>query len=191
MNVPVELLAVLLAAGIGPHAAHLACRETHADWQPSAIESASVVALAGLLTTWAIRSPVPALLLPLAVLGAVAANVDAFEARLPDALTATMLALTAVVSLLTAGPGPLAAAALGTGIAVALKAVARDAVGWGDVKLAPTPLIVLAQHGALTVGVLIMGTLVAATVLMVAACERTGIVPFGPAVVIGALTAAG
>ncbi len=131
---------------------------------------------------------------PLAVAGGAAACVDAREGRLPDALTVTMLLVTVCGIALIGGDlaATLLAAAAGTAAAVALKLARDDIVGWGDVKLVPTIAAVLAHGGGSIVAFAgSAAVLVALTAWIHRTSEHDEVVPYGPALVVGALCSAG
>lgn len=127
-----------------------------------------------------------------------AAAVDAHERRLPDKLTAAFAAVVAleVAVLLCLDSavglrGALAFAMGGVGSVVA-KVIVTEAIGWGDVKLVPSLAAFLAVHGwwTLYVGVLAWSCLIAlASLLALLRPSPTGIVAFGPALVIGSAAA--
>ena len=138
--------------------------------------------------------PTAAVALLTLIPAAAGAIVDIHERRLPDHLTAAVavvVALEVAVLLVidpAAGKRGAFAFVLGGVTAVVTKAVFTDAVGWGDVKLAPNLAAFLAIHGWLTLygGVLAWSILVALTaVVSLAYPSRTGIVAFGPALVVG------
>lgn len=149
--------------------------------------------------------------LPLAVAGSAAACVDAREGRLPDALTLSLLPATFIAvgvaahdssgsgaTVGTALVAALLAAALGLLAALVVKLASDAVIGWGDVKLAPT-LAVVVSHGGSASGFAAIAALgIAVTALLVRdgrkrEDERTRgtVVPYGPALVLGALFAAG
>ncbi|MCX6465758.1 MAG: prepilin peptidase [Pseudonocardiales bacterium] len=155
--------------------------------------------------------------LPLAVAGSAAACVDAREGRLPDVLTLPLLPATLIavgtaahdfagsdVTVGTALVGSLLAAAVGLLAALVVKLVSDAVVGWGDVKLAPTLAVVVSQGGSASGFALIAALGVASTALLVRRSGRRrgvrgdgddrtteAVVPYGPALVLGALFAAG
>ncbi len=133
-------------------------------------------------------------LLVLAPAGA-AAIVDAHERRLPDLLTlplAILIAAAAGIStpILELAPGMrVLGSMVGGGVLALVGLATRPAsVGWGDVKLAPSLVGLLAWRGwtAVYVGLLAWCLLVFVTaLLLVARGQRRAIVPYGPAMVIG------
>ncbi|MER7433694.1 prepilin peptidase [Pseudonocardia alni] len=165
---------------------------------PGRPEVASVTALTGLAVGLALtRHPGGAVLLaPLATLGCAAAVVDAREGRLPDRLTGPLLGCTLLAGIVEYGVGAIAVAAAGAIIVTLLKLAASAAIGWGDVKLAPTLAVVLADHGTLFRGIALACAMVALTAGAVALADRRNPsmprsgVPYGPALVLGTLGAA-
>lgn len=188
--------AVVAAAGaavLGPLTLLLAHRTMRSSWSPAATETAAVVAAAGwsgmLASGWAWIAPAG---LPLALAGPAIAVVDAREGRLPDALTVPLFATTLLLTATTGtGLRVVVGAASVTVGAVVVAVVARDALGWGDVKLLPTVALVLGGHGLLAVGLLWVLMLVGVTVVLVWMCDRHVLVPYGPALVVGTLVTAG
>lgn len=189
--------AVVAAAGaavLGPLTLLLAHRTMRASWRPGVTETAAVVAAAGcsslIATDWAWTLPVG---LPLALAGPAIAAVDAREGRLPDVLTvplfATTLLLTATTG--TAGLRAVGGAAAVTAGAVIAAVLARNALGWGDVKLLPTVALVLGGHDALAAGLLRILILLGVTVVLVWMRDRHALVPYGPALVVGSLGTTG
>ncbi|MCX6462671.1 MAG: prepilin peptidase [Pseudonocardiales bacterium] len=179
----------------------------------------AAAAFACLVTVAARPSAQAMVALPLAVAGVAAACVDAREGRLPDALTVALppVTVTAVGLAAHGRPGSavdvpaalveaLISAALGLLAAMAVKLVSDAVLGWGDVKLAPTLAIVVGHGGSPAVFAVLAAVGVALTALAV----RTGVdagdsaigtgrggdrgtvalVPYGPALVVGALGAA-
>ncbi|MDN5933006.1 MAG: prepilin peptidase [Pseudonocardia sp.] len=137
-------------------------------------------------------------LLLVVVLAGAAALVDARERRLPDVLTGSLATVVAVAILLAVlggdADGSRAMYGFVTGLLVALvgKWVSDQAVGWGDVKLAPSLTACLAWSGWLTVyvGMLAWALGILTTVaLLTVRARRAVIVPYGPAMVTGTLIA--
>lgn len=137
-------------------------------------------------------------LLPVVVLAGAAALVDAYERRLPDVLTGSLAAasLTAIGVALAAdhAEGMRALWGFGGGLMLSFggKALSTAAVGWGDVKLAPSLTACLAWGGWSTVyvGLLAWAILILATsALLVVRSGRAAIVPYGPAMITGTLLA--
>ena len=121
-----------------------------------------------------------------------AAAVDAHECRLPDALTAalaTIIALRLAALVVVgdeAGTRGTWTFAVSTAICVLAKCVFTEAIGWGDVKLAPSLAALMAVHGwpTLYLGVLAScGLVLLAALHNVARPTPTGIVAYGPALV--------
>lgn len=132
----------------------------------------------------------------LAVLGLAAALVDLTEGRLPDRLTAALLAATLLL-LVVAGVRRVGDAAAGIAAATVLTAlaflamlVAPQLLGWGDLKLLPSLGALLGRHGPEVVlhAVVLWLVLVAVTAAAVAVRGRES-VPYGPALVLGTLAA--
>lgn len=137
-------------------------------------------------------------LLPVVVLAGAAALVDAHERRLPDVLTGCLAAVVAVAITLAAVGGHADArrAIYGfvTGLLLAIigKSVSDQAVGWGDVKLAPSLTACMAWSGWFTVyiGLLAWAVFILATTAILAVRSgRAVVVPYGPAMVTGTLIA--
>lgn len=137
-------------------------------------------------------------LLPVVILAGAAALVDAHERRLPDMLTGSLAAttLTAIGVALVAdhAEGMRALWGFGGGLMLALvgKALSTAAIGWGDVKLAPSLTAVLAWGGWSTihVGLLAWALLILATsALLTIRRGSAALVPYGPAMVTGTLLA--
>lgn len=137
-------------------------------------------------------------LLPVLVLAGAAALVDAHERRLPDVLTGCLAAVVAVaITLAVAGgnaDGTRAMYGFLTGLLLAIigKWLSDHAVGWGDVKLAPSLTACLAWSGWFTVylGLLAWALLILATAgLLAVRSGRAVIVPYGPAMVSGTVVA--
>jgi leader peptidase (prepilin peptidase)/N-methyltransferase len=190
--------APMLAAVLGvPAVLLLARRTTLNPPAPRPLDAGAIAAVTGLtLGVVLLRPPADSMvLLPLVVLGCAAAVVDAREGRLPDALTRPMLVCTLLAGLLNSQDGLrlVVVAAAGAAIATLLKAMASAAIGWGDVKIAPTLAVVLVHHDAVVPGVVVMSLLVAVTAVAIAllgvlrAPDRGAVVPYGPGLVLGAL----
>jgi leader peptidase (prepilin peptidase) / N-methyltransferase len=164
------------------------------------VETAAVVLIAGLFIAVA---PAGRLLLvaPIGVIGVAAALVDADERRLPNVLNAVLAAATAatlayatvVSGDTTAALRSVVAAAAAAGAAATVKAISPESIGWGDVKLLPTLAATLAWAGPATLyhGVLTWAALLVLTVMTWPALrgDRRETVPYGPALVAGALGA--
>ncbi|MER5863887.1 prepilin peptidase [Kitasatospora sp. NPDC002040] len=130
-----------------------------------------------------------------ALLGLVLGLVDASVHRLPDVLTATLAAGTAVLLLATERQSLLrcllAAAALGLGFAV-LALLAP--IGLGDAKLAPSlgALLALSGWGTVLAGLVyafLLAGLWAAALLLTRRAGRGDALAFGPFLLLGTLAA--
>lgn len=167
------------------------------------VDRAAVAAVAMACTATVATQPgvSAAVALPLALAGTAAACVDAREGRLPDALTVPLLPVT--LAAVAAGTGgvtamgaALLAAALGLVAAVSVHVVSDALLGWGDVKLAPTLAVVVNQGGSPAVFASVASVGVALTALLCRSAtgpggpDERGIVPYGPALVVGALCSA-
>jgi hypothetical protein len=165
----------------------------HRPWVPGGAETAAVAAITGIGFAVLLSGPTSAaVLIPLGLLGPVAAVVDAREGRLPDLITGPLLGATTLVAL-GSGPNGLRAiivAAAATAGASLIAALSADALGWGDVKLVPSLTIVLSLQHALLNGLIYALLLIVVTTVIVGAGERRSIVPYGPALVFGTLGAA-
>ncbi|QJY47788.1 prepilin peptidase [Pseudonocardia broussonetiae] len=137
-------------------------------------------------------------LLPVLVLAGAAALVDAHERRLPDVLTGCLAAGVAVTITLAAvgghadGRRALYGFVAGLLLAIIGKWLSDAAVGWGDVKLAPSLTACLAWSGWFTVyvGLLAWALFILATAALLAVRSgRVVIVPYGPSMVTGTLIA--
>jgi len=155
-----------------------------------------LAATAALLTSQ--RGPsLAAACAPLLLIGTAAAVVDARELRLPDPLTALLLCLALLgvgVHSVMHGDDRAAARAV-AGLLIALGALAIGkllrpaAIGWGDIKLAPSLGAYLGWSSwqALYVGMLLWWLLI----LLVAVARamsnrrRDDPVPYGPAMILG------
>ncbi|MHA6631681.1 prepilin peptidase [Pseudonocardia sichuanensis] len=195
----VGAFAVLAGAMIGPAVLIIARRAMRAPVRIRQVEASAVSAAAGLLIGMVLARPPGSLavLLPLAVLGCAAAVVDAHEGRLPDALTGPLLALTLLAGLLTADANAVIlttviSVAAGGAVALMMKATISAAFGWGDAKLVPTLAVVLVRHDAVVTGIVSVSMLVAVTAVVVGigAPDRSTLVPYGPALVVGTVGAA-
>lgn len=121
-----------------------------------------------------------------------AAVIDAHERRLPDVLNAALASVLALhISALIvlgdqAGLRATWAFVVGSAISVLTKGVFSEAIGWGDVKLAPSlaALLIIQGWAALYIGVLIScGLVLFAALQSVVRPEPIGIVAYGPALV--------
>lgn len=160
---------------------------------------AAALAAVGAVLGWRVGVPGTLILLPVLVIGGAAALVDLRERRLPDPLTAALAVTTLAAVLVAAGVVPpvaaraVAGAVIGAVLVVAGRVVSPDAVGWGDVKLAPSLTAWLAGTGWATLyaGLLAWSVLIAATAA-VAGLRRPAneaVVPYGPAMVLGTIVA--
>lgn len=137
------------------------------------------------------------ILMPVVLIGGAAALVDLRERRLPDPLTAALAVATfcAVLAAAVMAPSVAVRAFAGAGIGAVLVLAGRilgpDAVGWGDVKLAPSLAAWLAgtSWSTLYTGLLTWSALIAATtaagLIRRPACGS--VVPYGPAMVLGTI----
>lgn len=146
--------------------------------------SAAATARHGLTSTASV-------LLALVPAGAAAA-VDACERRLPDVLTAALATVIAlqIAALVVLGNESGARGtwtfAVSATLCLFAKGLFTDAIGWGDVKLAPSLAALLAVHGwqTLHTGLLLwFGLVLLAALHNVARPNPTGIVAYGPALV--------
>lgn len=169
------------------------------------VDRAAVAAVAVACAATVVARPgVPAAVaLPLALAGTAAACVDAREGRLPDALTVPLLPVTLMAVASSAGMAGVAAlgaallaAVLGLVAAISVHFLSDALLGWGDVKLAPTLAVVVSQGGSPAVFASVAAVGVALTALLCRTAtgpggpEEQGIVPYGPALVVGALCSA-
>lgn len=188
-----SLGALLASAVMGPVTLQLARLTTLEHQAQRFVETAAITSSAGLLAVIVVHEPHTALvLLPLALLGPAAALVDSYEGRLPDLLTGLLLASTSLAATMAGPHGARGIAVAGiTAIgAVALKLLAGDLLGWGDVKLIPTLAIVLGHQDALLRGLLHTVTLVAVTAIVIGPRSGRRAVPYGPGLVLGTVGAA-
>lgn len=186
------LTAIVASAALGPLTLVLARRGMRTLWAPGRAETAAIVALVGITPALATHDTrTTAVLLPLMLLGPAAAVIDARESRLPDLLTAPLLGTSLVVAALSGSTGAraVAIAAGVSGVAIVLAVLSTDLLGWGDVKLIPSLAIALAHLDALLGGLLRIVALVGLTAVLVGFRHRRAVVPYGPALVIGTLSA--
>jgi leader peptidase (prepilin peptidase)/N-methyltransferase len=188
----------LLGSATAPAAAHLAALSARQRIHHPARLQATLAVLAAIFGgVAAARHGLPALAtaLPALVPAAAAAAVDAQERRLPDPLTAALAVLIAAelaVLFVLDGTGTVRGTWVfvgGAAICLLAKALLPDAIGWGDAKLAPSLVALLAVHGwsALYTGLLAWCALVlVAALLDVVDRTPTGVVvAYGPAMVAG------
>lgn len=186
--------ATIAAAALGPLTLVLARRRMHTVWQPGPAETMALTAATGVVAAFVVHGSRPAaVLLPLVLLGPAAAVVDAYEGRLPDLLTGPLLGATLVTA---AASGPdgvrgIVVAALVTSVAALAAVAVGDALGWGDVKMIPTLVIVLGHQNALLAGLVVVVLLVGVTAALMGVRDRRAVVPYGPALVFGTIGAAG
>lgn len=196
-----ELLALPASIVLGLLTLKLAQRACVTPGRFGPLTTAAVLPLVGLATVGAAASGRVAVALPVIVLGTAAALVDVHEQRLPNALTGALTATTTVVIVLASLWLGNAAHGIDAGIAALvtalvltiLKLAHPPGLGWGDVKLLPALSAVLAwpdpanlYRGVLTWTLLLLLTIAAWPWLRVKARET---VPYGPALVAGALGA--
>lgn len=165
--------------------------------------AAAMTALVWTLLAWRL-GPQPALpaFLAVAALGVPLARVDLAVHRLPDPLTRPALALAGVLlvvaALAGAGAAPLAHGLAGAAglfaVYLVLALVRPGALGFGDVKLAAVLGLLLGWLGGrtwfvgLTAGYVIAAGL-GAFLLVTRRAGRRSLMPFGPAMLLGALLA--
>jgi Flp pilus assembly protein protease CpaA len=185
----VNALAVVVLAG--PATVAAVATTVARSWTPNRIAGAATATIGGLVAAIVLDERLAVTVVPLVVLGPAAAIVDVHENRLPDALTATMFAATLPLALASGRTGwnGIAVAVLTTLGLLVLKTAAPDVIGWGDLKFAPTVAIVLGQHAAVLPGLLCILGLIALTSVAVAVEGRATSVPYGPALLLGTLTA--
>lgn len=186
---------VPVAVLVGPTVLLIARHSVRTVLRLRPIEVTAVSAVAGLMAGLVLALPPERaiVLLPLAVLGCAAAVVDAHEGRLPDVLIWPLLAVTVLAGVSTGVAATAVLSALAGGcVAVMLKMVISAGFGWGDAKLVPTLSVVLVRHDAIVTGVVSMSVLVAVTAFIVGirATDRSALVPYGPALVVGTVGAA-
>lgn len=184
---------IVIAALAGPAVLLIVQHTVHTAIRLRPIEAIAVGAAAGSLVGLIMTLPPQRtiLLLPLAVLGCAAAVVDAHEGRLPDVLTWPLLLATLLAGIVTAEGNGTAVTAVsmltGGCVAVVFKTVVSAGFGWGDAKLLPTLAVVLARHDEVVIGIVAVAVLVAVTALLIArwTADRSALVPYGPAMVVG------
>lgn len=158
--------------------------------------AAALAAMAALLTSQR-GAAFTAMCAPLLFIGAAAALVDAREQRLPDCLTALLLssALLGIgIHSVARGDDPAALRAV-AGLTITFaslgigKILRPDAIGWGDIKLAPSlgAYLGLVSWQALYAGMLFWWLLILLTAVTRAADrrKRADPIPYGPAMILG------
>jgi leader peptidase (prepilin peptidase)/N-methyltransferase len=170
------------------------CPCAAAPW-PTVLGSA---AAAGLLAATLGPAPLLPVLLPAVVLGALLVEIDLRCLRLPDPVVAALAVLVAAPLIAFGEPGRLSRALLAAalvGLAYLIVAILPGGgLGLGDVKLATVLAFVLGYLGwpAVAIGSLAPHLINGPVVLFLLATRRAGrrtAVPFGPALLAGALTA--
>lgn len=189
-----ELQTAAVAAMTGGLATPLMLYAAHrASHRPVPV-TATTAAVAAFAVGAAIAARTPSLALAVVVFGMPAAIVDVLERRLPDVLTAG-LAIAAATAVSLARPHHIlsaAAAALLAAAAVAtIKMITPQALGWGDVKMVPSLVAIMAAAGPVAVyrGVVLWAVLLIVTVVMWLP-GRLGdaeTIPYGPALIVGAV----
>jgi leader peptidase (prepilin peptidase)/N-methyltransferase len=170
-----------------------ACRCTPGPWRLMLLTAGA----AGLLAIGLGPVPVLPVLLPATVVGVLLAEIDRRCLRLPDPLVG-VLAVLVVVPLTVADPGRVGRALVGAGLYALAYAmvwlVSRGQLGLGDVKLAAVLGFPLGFLGwpALLIGALaphLINGPVAVFRLVTGRAGRSTALPFGPALLLGALVA--
>jgi leader peptidase (prepilin peptidase) / N-methyltransferase len=172
-----------------------ACPCSPATWRTVVPVLLGTAAAAGILATTLDADPLLPLLLLATILGSLLAMIDIRCLRLPDPLVATLAAVL-IVPLTVSGAPPRAflAAAL-AGLAYLLLALLPGGgLGLGDVKLATVLTFLLGYLGwpAVLIGVLAPHLINGPTALFLLAgrrLQRRTALPFGPALLVGALAA--
>ena len=185
------MMSMCAAVLVAPFTVVMVLRTMIGRWRPSRTETVLVAMVGGLAAALALGLPHSVFVLPLAALGPAAAIVDLYERRLPDALTGPMVvgAVLFAAGSGAAGLRGIAVAVCATAAVLVVKVVAPAAIGWGDIKLTPTVAVVLGQADVAAAGLVVILAGIAVTSLVVAAADRHGDVPYGPAMVLGSLTA--
>jgi len=180
---------IVAVALIGPATVLAVATCAIRPWTPGRIETAATAALGGISATPLLDGHVAATALPLIALGPAAAVVDIHEGRLPDVLTGPMIVATVSLATLSGPVGwhSIVVATIATLGLLVVKAIAPDVIGWGDLKLAPTIVIVLGQHAATLPGVVCIIGLIALTAAAMAVRTGASSVPYGPALLLGTL----
>ncbi|GAB3654832.1 prepilin peptidase [Glycomyces tarimensis] len=154
---------------------------------------AAVALAAALLIVWRADGALHAVALALvASAGIVAAWVDVYERRLPDAMVLPVYPAVAALLLATADPDAMLRAAVcaAAGMAVFGAGCASGQLGFGDVKLAGLLGLVLgwaSWHAAVLA--LVATMVIGGSQAMAAIASRRSELPFGPAMLLGAAAA--
>jgi prepilin signal peptidase PulO-like enzyme (type II secretory pathway) len=196
----VSVVAVAVLAG--PATLWLVRRTQHRSRRWRSSEQVMVIAGTGLLaaatTTLGERGYG---LLALVVLGGAAAIIDVVELRLPDLLTGSLAAATALLvvvdGLLVRSVGGVVRAVLTAAcvcaVALLAKLIRTAVLGWGDAKfmVSLTGLLGWWSETSVLTGVIFWAALVLITSAIVAASPRMRRqdVPYGPALLLGTLAA--
>ena len=225
-SVQVGCVVAIAALLLGPATLWLAHAHQHRPGPTGWAATAATTAATGVLVATVVlaiadtgraggeRFVMAAIAIPMLVYGLPAVLVDVTEQRLPDALTAPLLATTLLAIVVSsavtgdwrAGLRSVLVAIVITGGAVASKGVRTAAFGWGDVKLTPSLSAVLGWSGWITAAqaAVLWAILILLTALGLAAARaaRTRLhnaptaisggspsVPYGPALLVGAAAA--
>jgi leader peptidase (prepilin peptidase)/N-methyltransferase len=152
-------------------------------------------AAAGILATTLDADPLLPLLLLATILGSLLAMIDIRCLRLPDPLVATLAAVLIVPLTISGAPPRAFLAAALAGLAYLLLALLPGGgLGLGDVKLATVLTFLLGYLGwpAVLIGVLAPHLINGSAALFLLAgrrLQRRTALPFGPALLVGALAA--
>jgi leader peptidase (prepilin peptidase)/N-methyltransferase len=169
-----------------------ACRCAPAPWRTVAAGAAA----SGLLGATVGSTPLLPVLLIAVVLGVLLAVIDVRCLRLPDPLVAALAVLAVVPLVVLAGPGQLVRAALAAGLSFTAYAMIAilpgGGLGFGDVKLGAVLGFVLGflSWPALAVGLVVPHLIngpIALSLLVRGKVGRRSALPFGPALLAGAL----
>jgi leader peptidase (prepilin peptidase)/N-methyltransferase len=189
---PAAALAVVSGLAFGPVTLRLASATRVAPRANTSQETIAVTVLVGLLVAACGRAS----LAPLIAVGIAAAVVDLDECRLPNPLTATFAVGTALTAI-EAGAAPArsaaAVAALVLAVALVVRTVHGEVLGWGDIKLLPSlaGLLAVLDPPLPLIGLVCATVLLCVTVVLFTAAShgRGDTVPYGPALVVGAFAA--
>jgi prepilin signal peptidase PulO-like enzyme (type II secretory pathway) len=189
---PAAALAAASGLAFGPVTLQLASATRSAPRASTRMETIAVTVLVGLLVAICGRPT----LAPLIAVGIAAAVVDLDERRLPNRLTALFAlgtALTAIDAGASQAGSAAAVAALVLAVALVMKTVHGEVLGWGDIKLLPSlaGLLAVLDPPLPLVGLVCAAALLSVTVVLFTAVGhgRGDTVPYGPALVVGAFTA--